>query len=250
MSIGGCKPIGELCSSDDVCCTKNCEDNDGDGVTLCGQPPNCRPPGEICDPSFGECCPGVPQGKLLCLPGAYGVTRCQEPCCEFTGEACQVDDDCCSGKCNVMTMTCDQGFACKVIGEMCQTGDECCSKSCTGGVCDDCPCIPSGDECVSPRDCCGGDCVPDPVTGKLTCDPGMGQGGAGGMGQGGNGGSGGCELEPDGAPCFSNAECCSGLCGGGEFPECQPSPCKSLGAMCVQGECCSMLTCTNGVCVL
>jgi hypothetical protein len=55
--IGGCRPIGELCSDDVDCCTDNCTLQGG--VMLCGLPPNCRPPGEICDPSFGECCPGV-----------------------------------------------------------------------------------------------------------------------------------------------------------------------------------------------
>jgi hypothetical protein len=46
-----------------------------------------------------------------------------------------------------------------------------------------------------------------------------------------------------------NAECCSGLCGGSEFPTCRPSDCKSVGALCAaSGECCSGLTCDGGVC--
>jgi hypothetical protein len=69
----------------------------------------------------------------------------------------------------------------------------------------------------------------------------------GNFGQGGAGGGEPCAN--DGADCFSNADCCSGLCGGGEFPTCAPSPCKSVGALCAQSsECCTPLSCQNGVC--
>jgi hypothetical protein len=205
----------------------------------CGQPPNCRPPGEICDESFGECCPGVPQGKLLCFEGSYGVLRCQEPCCLFGGVACQTNDECCSKQCNPNSNTCDNGFACKVYSEDCQANGECCSNTCTNGKCADCECTPTGGECLTPDDCCGGICAPDPNDGgKLKCNP-------GGESDGGT-----PQCTGVGGTCFSNAECCQGLCGGvGEFKSCQDSPCKSIGALCADtGECCGGLACTNGVC--
>jgi hypothetical protein len=202
-------------------------------------PANCRPPGEICDPSFGECCPGVPQGKLLCLPGSYGVTRCQGPCCAFGGDPCQADADCCSKSCNMNSNTCDNGFACEVIGEDCMANADCCSGTCTMGKCADCTCVPTGGECSTPDDCCDGLCILDPDDGTYKCGtlpPPPGDGGA-------------PTCIADGDACSSNGQCCSGLCGGGEFPQCQPSPCKGIGAGCLTtAECCAPLSCTNGIC--
>jgi hypothetical protein len=97
-------------------------------------------------------------------------------------------------------------------------------------MCADC-CVPTGGECQTPEDCCGGVCGPDPNDGnKLKCNPPV------------------SECVNDGEGCFSNADCCSGLCSGGEFPTCQPSPCKSIGATCTGTECCMGLTCQNGFC--
>jgi hypothetical protein len=96
------------------------------GVMKCGMPDNCRPAGEICDPSFGECCRGNEQriGLALCQEGTHGVFRCQGPCCTLQGDACKSDAECCSGSCNDSTDVCDNGFNCGAPGEACMDAGE------------------------------------------------------------------------------------------------------------------------------
>jgi hypothetical protein len=160
-------------------------------------------------------------------------------------QPCQEDGDCCSGSCNTGTNLCDNGFNCLVIGATCNTADECCSGTCTGDTCGDCECVPVDGSCTTADDCCGGPCSYFPDAEEYLCGELGGEGGAGG---------GGCvpaQCKAEGAPCSGNGECCSGLCGGGEFLTCTASNCHSLGAGCVTtAECCSGLTCADCVCVL
>lgn len=273
--LSGCHVEGEVCSTNADCCGNLCADN-GSGIKTCVPQGACFPVGEACSgPS--QCCSNA------CIELLPGAAFCQSiGGCKPIGELCSSDASCCTKSCQTEpngVKKCGLPANCRPPGEICdESFGECCPgvpqgkllcfegsygvlrchEPCclfAGTVCatdDDCDCVPTDGECLTPDDCCGGICAPDPNDGgKLKCNPGTsGTGGAGGsIGTGGAGGAPMCLGVGEG--CSSNADCCSGLRGGGEFPTCDDSPCKSIGAFCAtSSECCAGLSCVDSACSL
>jgi hypothetical protein len=57
------------------------------------------------------------------------------PLCALGGEACNLDDDCCSGWCGAGICTANPPPPCLADGTSCAGGGVCCNGPCTAGVC-------------------------------------------------------------------------------------------------------------------
>jgi hypothetical protein len=205
-ALGGCLPFGELCHGDAECCNDVVNGgpgvcsifNEEEGVGVCNNPGGCAPAGELCEPNTNECCPGMPEGAMYCLPTLSDVLRCwgNDGDCMPTDGMCTNDDDCCFGVC---TDGACEDVPCFDDGHGCAFGDQCCSGVClpdpeTGELVCDSDCAQDDGSCTTNSDCCGGYCNPE----LMQCAPPPG------------------ECVPFLGPCETTAECCEGLtCEGG-----------------------------------
>jgi hypothetical protein len=171
--LSGCRPDRERCEKDSDCCSTACRPTPGEAIKRCEVPRGCTVTGEICDPTFHECCPGGAVGQAVCSPALSGVGRCFDssaqcirdgaPCsigeeccgkkcvaqaggrlscssaCVANEVACTTDSDCCSGNCDLIAITCKPALtSCIPLGSACgKAGDagRCCSGTCGAGFC-------------------------------------------------------------------------------------------------------------------
>ncbi len=145
------------------------------------------------------------------------------PGCKTAGNACTMDTDCCSQKCDLTTHTCATPSSisyCTQVGDICFHDNECCTGVCsiangaTAGTCANITtsCKVDGLICngcsTSPR-CCSSYCAPFGAAGNTICQP-----------------ASGCHVLGD--LCLKNSDCCggdatNGLPGSGEVV-CIPDP--------------------------
>jgi hypothetical protein len=187
-----CKSSGS-CSLDSDCCSKRCDNN------TCNL---CTPNGGSCS-SPASCCSGQ------CSAAGPGGT-CQ---CISRGGACSRDSDCCSNACNNGFCRCAVPTS-QVVTDACVNAEDCCWGSCSGGTCF---CKAENDSCILSSECCeglqcsGSHCVACLTGGNCTTNVGQTQC---------------CTLRSYfcpgvsalccgqfGAVCFTNSECCNGMCG-------------------------------------
>ncbi len=208
--IGGCRPYGEICRSDEECCNNPAFSGPGvcdpinEEIGRCLNPNGCAPAGELCGSGYHDCCPcstpdkspGCPNenGDLFCQETVFGVERCFSDDCVLKDGECDGDEDCCGGVCT--DGVCNAGLECLPDLEACAFSDQCCCQICAPDddgdlVC--CPgeetCMPAGDKCMSDADCCSGNCNSDGI-----CGPGENA------------------CIPVGGPCTNPEDCCSNYC--------------------------------------
>ncbi len=285
---GNCIQDGNPCSGDSTCCTRTCVDL-GFGATVCQPVNGCRPTGDYCA-NDGVCCGGEkvqnavdcrnnrcdnpngcnPVGNICgdgMLPdGGVIDVNARQACCDGQKDVCKVDSSgvprcfggCPSGNCPA---GCPTGYTgetdcCIAGGATCQFSDQCCNgqlclPSDGGFTCQAPPqCDPVGTECdPADSECCAGTTCQRVSELTYACRPtgtsggGGSDGGTGGMDGGTGGGTdGGPVCSPNGQACSSGAACCSGICSGGT---CQaPQACQPQGSVCTSAsDCCQGLGC-------
>jgi hypothetical protein len=172
--------------------------------------------------------------------------------CRLVGEACEAHNDCCSYACfgeGTAFKFCHYLGGCRPYGELCRVAKDCCSSAEPCSTHDPGTCVlfdgkevgrceliqgpkQAGEICddrfEGTHDCCGGDefCQPS-VLGIERC-----------MGEGFT------DCIPDGDPCATSDQCCSGLCAPDQNGDlvCNPgeTPCTLDGQPCTTNdECCS-----------
>jgi hypothetical protein len=278
-AVGTCATIDTACLVDGTrcngcgsCCSHFCGPFGAGGPDICQPASGCRVQGDLCHKD-SDCCGGDPASKL---PGA-GLVKCEPDstygsrigtCGGPTASNCPDGTSTCKNSCN------PEGDVCHWLGTAvcegattskrndccaCISGKECCKLDRTGiPRCNALEaCVPAGGNCAFSGDCCNNlPCVPDPVTGHLTC---------------------GSKCVPTGGLCTTNADCCAGtLCavppgslagvctvpttpptnvdGGvpnrdGSVPGLDAAPpiCAYFGQACsVDLPCCGGTTCVNG----
>lgn len=223
----GCRPVGELCSSDSDCCggpgvpgplpssgkTVKCNIVAPNVVGVCENPQGCKPNGDICRlqtnscSATDNCCAGNVQQFDTCKQDILGIPRCANAVCAAASNGCATSADCCN---NVPCVP-NPGYT-------------------PGGnapefVCGATACVPTSGLCTTSADCCPGNICSIPPGGtKGTCSPLTPPSGADGGGGGDSGASDGSPGDTDaGAPCSlygqtctTAADCCNGVsCNGG-----------------------------------
>ncbi|HZI10653.1 MAG TPA: hypothetical protein VE153_09715 [Myxococcus sp.] len=255
--VNGCRPTGNYCTTDGVCCggeklqnAVDCRNN------RCDNPSGCNPVGNICGdgllPDGGvidvnarqACCDGQ---KAVCKVDSSGVPRCfggcpggqcpqncptgytgEAGCCIAGGAQCQFSDQCCSGQ---LCLPSDGGFTCQAPPQCDPVGTECqpdASTCCSGTTCQRVSELTYACRPVATR--------PDGGTGGT-------DGGTGGGTDAGTGlPDGGSVCTANGRACTSGAACCSGICNNGT---CQaPQACQPQGSACTSAsDCCVGLGC-------
>ena len=198
----------------------------------------CPPPQSACGQnccSGGAICTDASQGLCAC---PAGTEQCGTNCVNSCSDGQPLDLDSC---------TCpDPEPACIQNQQTCDNHGQCCSGYCGGGTCFDCPGKVCGDfGCIDPskdsQNCgnCGNVCVYPQV-----CSGGV------------------CGCAPNGSPCASYSECCSGACTNGICTQCQlgftdcgnkcvdirsnTSHCGACGNVCPQTS--PGVICVSGVC--
>jgi hypothetical protein len=230
----GCRPTGEICSTDADCCgfggiqgqtgTGSCNKaNATDPVGRCGNGNSCRPAGAVC--------------KLASL-------------------SCNAENNCCSGQVQQNPFACQQDILgiprCTMLGQPCNDGG---SKA--------------GQSCASSADCCGLACVPNPA---FTADAGMPPFVCGGQCAGSGGTCTTAADCCPGLPCTMPPGSTRGTCGFPPSGDAGPPPpvdgsstdaeipdvwsdggkpiCAEYGQVCTTGaDCCNSVPCTNGRCI-
>lgn len=133
-----CRGTDEICSNDDECCSKDCQDNGTCSCVFkgaCTQDSDCC---SVCEPESKTCCSGL-------------------------GYFCGQFADCCPGTyCRPVLAVCG---ACLAVGAACSSDIECCGRPCEGGKC----CVPEGGTCTVTADCCSGRCRREGTIGPLVC---------------------------------------------------------------------------------
>lgn len=225
-SVGTCAIIstaclvdGTVCNGCGACCSHFCGPFGAGGPDICQPASGCRVEGDLCHKD-SDCCGGDP---LSGLPGA-GLVRC-EPDPVYGGRIgtcggprasnCPDGTDSCKNSCNPEGNVCHytntaicEGATTSQRNDCCAciSGKECCKLDRTGiPRCNALEaCVAVGGSCAFSGDCCEGlPCVPDAITGRLTC---------------------GAKCVPMGGLCTTNADCCVGSL-------CQVSP-GSLAGIC------------------
>ena len=196
-----------------------------------------------------------------------GPSRAQG--CLANDEACDKDDECCTGVCSGSVCVC------RAEGEPCVTPSDCCDDEfgpllCTDGVCAQPTCTREMEDCGRYGPCCSGSCVGE---GSLVCVS-IACGDIGDCPTNATGCvagvcvRGACDVDffcPPGFTCVDGA--CAELCAdlGAACGEPGPSccgdascvdgicvaevPCAPGGDACaVDTDCCTTLTCTDGIC--
>jgi hypothetical protein len=93
----------------------------------------------------------------------------QKEFCQLPGDFCQVDRDCCSGKCDATGMNHCVATRCAPEGKRCYQNSDCCSyecdfrtNRCLGANPTPTPpapqCLPAWESCEFDRDCCSDRC--------------------------------------------------------------------------------------------
>jgi hypothetical protein len=132
-------------------CDQVCGDGDCDGVEQCGDDNSlfeCNLDCERCD--VGSLC----QENSDCWTGYCTLGLCA-PCLE-NQSLCLTDDQCCSGACSGVPLTCER---LKGNGTRCVRDGQCSSGNCCNLRCRGCSCL--GDPCSRDRDCCSNNCFLD-----------------------------------------------------------------------------------------
>jgi hypothetical protein len=161
--LSGCRPFGEVCTTDYQCCSAICDpDPESAGVRRCVNPPGCVDPGEICaEGGSNNCCILKSRG---CVDTGLGVSRCNdhEYCIPLDGE-CDYSAQCCD---ELECILFPDGIrrcsdTCVPTGGACTTHADCCEGSCIDGICDEgeTGCVPTGGACVTDLDCCADQCI-------------------------------------------------------------------------------------------
>lgn len=252
--VNGCRPTGDYCAADGVCCggekvsnAVDCREN------RCDKPNGCNPVGNICGSGM------LPDGGIIDV-------NAREACCDGQKAVCKVDSagvprcfgGCPSGQCPA---SCPSGYTgeagcCIPQDSTCQFSDQCCNGNrCLPGAngaftCQPAPtCDPVGTVCdPAASGCCAGTACRaiDELT--YVCRPtgtspgGGTDGGTGGVDAGTGGADAGPICRPNGQTCSSGAGCCSGICTGGT---CQaPQACQPQASACTSAsDCCTGLGC-------
>jgi hypothetical protein len=215
-----CQVDGTVCSGCGVCCSHFCGPFGAGGPDICQPASGCRIQGDLCHKD-SDCCGG---DALSGLPGA-GLVKCElDPtygsrigtCGGPVASNCPNGTDTCKNSCNPEGNVCHwtntavcEGSTTSKRNDCCAciSGKECCQLDPTGiPRCNAlAACVPVGGNCAFSGDCCNHEpCLPDPITGHLTC---------------------GSTCVPLGGLCTTNADCCIGTL-------CQVSP-GSLAGTCV-----------------
>lgn len=203
-----CLVDGTVCNGCGECCSHFCGPFGAGGPDICQPASGCRVEGDLCHQD-SDCCGGDPRSGM---PGA-GLVRCEpDPvygarigtCGGPRASNCPDGTDTCKHSCNPEGNVCHYTDTAICAGATtsqrndccaCISGKECCKLDRTGiPRCNALEaCVPVGGSCAFSGDCCNGlPCVPDPVTGRLTC---------------------GATCVPMGGLCTTNADCCVGaLC--------------------------------------
>jgi hypothetical protein len=147
--------------------------------------------------------------------------------CHQLGESCSGNGDCCSGTlCDTSAKVCIKPIVCGNLGDPCTSPSECCGLTCTASKCG--ACTFDFLACTQDAECCSGQCVNNACKPLATACRTSGNpctvvdGGTGTDAGSGNCCSGLCKdgicsLQASyctqvGDVCFSNADCCTGLC--------------------------------------
>ena len=216
-----CQIDGTVCAGCGVCCSHFCGPfGAADGPHICQPASGCHVQGDLCRKD-SDCCGGDATSGL---PGA-GLVRC-EPDPLYGGRIgicggpkagnCPAGLDTCKNSCNPEGNVCHykdtvvcEGSTTSKRNDCCDciSGKDCCQLDHVGiPRCNSLEaCVPSGGNCSFSGECCDNlPCVPDPVTGKLTC---------------------GSTCVPLGGSCTTNADCCTGML-------CEVTP-GSLSGVCI-----------------
>jgi hypothetical protein len=226
------------------------------------------------------------RGKALRLMGAalvggtlgslgIGEAAGDPPGCKRNGKHCTRPDQCCSlncssGSCQTQTTTTTTSSTtssttstststtstststtststtpmCLQNGGDCSGDTDCCSGNCVNGTCAACPAgtTPCDTQCCQTgATCVNGTCCPNArvctIGTSVTCCP-----------EGQECGDGACCISNGfNNLCTADTQCCSKICDflRGRF---FCSHCRSLGGLCIAGQCCPNLACENGRC--
>jgi hypothetical protein len=247
---------GEVCGGDcSLCCSQSCGPFGTAGTFICQPPSGCRPEGELCSSDL-DCCGGDPDFTAAGNQGGFcelqedGIGRCSKTGCTPHGAICGYDElsetscsqnisspqgtSCCQptgakmdlcGVDDLLIPRCDAlGDTCVEAGAACGTSADCCNDlPCVQDeeghfICYDPPgdgtCVPVSGPCTNDGDCCTGvSCVRPPGDATGFCgssEPPDGSGGSPGTG----GGPSSCALY--GQSCGDSGDCCNDVpCDGG-----------------------------------
>lgn len=131
-------------------------------------------------------------------------------------------------------LRCTGGACCVPSGQACTTPSDCCDQSCVQGTC----CKPALESCTGAADCCAG----LPCTNGECCSANGGACQTGGTCCSSTCGGGTC-CQAGGTACTTAGECCGGL------PCTDGLCCQPVGSSCTSNnDCCGGIVCTNGVC--
>jgi hypothetical protein len=202
-----CQIDGTVCAGCGVCCSHFCGPfGAADGPHICQPASGCHVQGDLCRQD-SDCCGGAVTSGL---PGA-GLVKCEpDPiygerigiCGGPKASNCPSGLDSCKNACNPEGNVCHYTGTAICEGATTSKRNDCCA--CISGK--DCcqldpvgiprcnaltACVPAGGNCSFSGECCDNlPCVPDPVTGQLTC---------------------GSTCVPLGGACTTNADCCTGM---------------------------------------
>jgi hypothetical protein len=215
---GVCYDVGGACKVDADCCGFTA------GAAACAGDTCCQPSGATCDPSADQCCVG--QGPCDPVTFTCGGVQCAPP-----GEPCLNSFLCCTGNCE--GGKCAKA-PCPPVGFLCEANEDCCDLVCRDGKCadpDDCALI--AQTCSDSLPCC------DPT---LDCYKPANGDGIHGICTNGD------ECFPSSSDCFSDVQCCSGLCDDdyGFCAACETTPGNTCS---LAVPCCPPLLCIDGLCL-
>lgn len=214
-----CSIDGTLCSGCGVCCSHFCGPYGSSDSRICQPASGCHVQGDLCrkdsDCCGGDATSGLPgAGLIKCEPDpTFGarIGTCGTPKASNCPNGASTCKNACNPEGNVchykQTLVCAGGLT-NVRNDCCDciASKECCQPDVTGiPRCNSlAACVPVGGHCSFSGECCNQEpCLPDPVTGSLTC---------------------GSACVPLGGTCSTNGDCCTGMV-------CQPTP-GSVGGTC------------------
>ena len=214
-----CQIDGTVCSGCGDCCSHFCGPFGAAGPSICQPASGCHVQGDLCrknsDCCGGDISSGLPgAGLIACEPDpVYGsrIGTCGGP----RASNCPSGASTCKNACNPEGNVCHFKQTLVCAGDLTNVRNDCCdcisSKECCQPDATGIPrcnslaaCVPVGGNCSFSGECCGNEpCLPDPVTGKLTC---------------------GNVCANAGGACTTNRDCCTGMV-------CQATP-GSIGGVC------------------
>jgi hypothetical protein len=185
------------------CCSRACFPYGPTGILVCQPPSGCRPTGELCT-TDNDCCgggtqPDAAKSNVMCvIEAGFTVGRCNQgnvcapagDICKLATTSCNDTDRCCAGTVQTHPDVCRQdalgiprcgtgeSIDCtnpsSHVGEVCATSADCCGLPCTGspeaGFFCQAGCQNTGSGCTTDADCCSGEpCVLQPGASTGTC---------------------------------------------------------------------------------